>query len=130
LEDWKIKISVLWLFAALAYLSYGLLFLIEPGNIANITAGKLESLQIGPALLLFLAIFMLVPLVMAFLTLTLKSSANRWANVVLGAIFAVLWLADLVEAVQSLSAYATLVRLAGVVALVLIVWYAWKSKPT
>jgi hypothetical protein len=128
MQDWKLKVSVLWLFAALAFLSYAILQFIEPGAIANVTAGKLESLQIGPALLLFFAIIMLVPLVMAFLTLTLKGSVNRWANVVLGAIFAILWLVDLVQAVQKLSAYATLVTLAAVVALALIVWYAWTSK--
>jgi hypothetical protein len=65
---------------------------------------------------------------MAFLSLTLKDSANRWANVIMGIVFAVLELVDLGEAVAKLSAWATPMMLAEVVAPALIVWYAWKSE--
>ena len=51
MEDWKIKISVLWLFAAVAWQASGTLPLYEPGGIANVTAGKYESFTITPGLL-------------------------------------------------------------------------------
>jgi len=126
-EDYRIKISVLWLFVALAVVSAGMLAIIEPGGIANLTAGQLEGEQLSPAWLLFLAVFVLVPLVMAFLSLTLKASVNRWAHVIVGTIFAILRLPKLVQAIQGLYAAATLMKLAGIVALALIVWYAWTS---
>jgi hypothetical protein len=77
LEDWKIKISVLWLFASIAFLAHQILVLMEPGIIAQLMAGEAEGQKIGPTLILFFAILMLVPMVMAFLSLTLKDSMNR-----------------------------------------------------
>lgn len=128
MEDWKIKISVLWLFAAVAFLAYMMLMLMEPDIIEQIMAGEVEGMKIGPELILLFAILLLVPLIMAFLTLTLKNPTNRWANIIVGAVFAALWCIDVIEAVAKLSAWATLMTLSTVVALALIVWYAWKSK--
>ena len=127
MEDYRIKISVLWLFVALTYLGFSMLQLMHSGTIASLMAGQLLGFQVGPALLLYFAVVALVPLVMAFLSLTLQASVNRWANVIVGVIWAILSLPDLVQAIQKLSAYATLMPLAGIVALALIVWYAWKS---
>jgi hypothetical protein len=127
LDDWKIKISVLWLFASVAFLAHQILLLMEPGIIAQLMAGQAEGQKIGPELILFFAILMLVPLVMAFLSLILKDSMNHRANIVVGAAFALLWLSGAVEA--ALSAYwgGALMTFSAVVASVLVVWHAWKK---
>lgn len=80
MEDWKIKITVLWLFAAVAFLAHQILVLMEPGIIAQLMAGEAEGQKIGPELILSFAILMLVPMVMAFLSLTMKDSINRWVT--------------------------------------------------
>jgi hypothetical protein len=126
LEDWKIKISVLWLFSAVAFLAHQILALLEPGVIAGIMAGEVEGMKIGPELILLFAILFLVPLIMAFLSLTLKDSINRWANIIVGVVFAALFI-GVIATVAKLSG-EILMTLSTVVALVLIVWYAWKSK--
>ncbi len=126
MEDWKIKISVLWLFSAVAFLAHQILALLEPGVIAQIIAGEMEGMKIGPELILLFAILFLVPLIMAFLSLTLKDPINRWANIIVGAIFAALFIGVIVT-VAKLSG-ETLMTLSTVIALVLIVRYAWKSK--
>jgi hypothetical protein len=126
LEDWKIKISVLWLFSAVAFLAHQILALLEPGVIAGIIAGEVEGMKIGPELILLFAILFLVPLIMAFLSLTLKDSINRWANIIVGAVFAALFI-GVIATVAKLSG-ETLMTFSTVVALSLIVWYAWKSK--
>ncbi|HEY9207135.1 MAG TPA: DUF6326 family protein [Candidatus Methanoperedens sp.] len=126
MEDWKIKISVLWLFSAVAFLAHQILALLEPGVIARIMAGEIEDMKIGPELILLFAILFLVPLIMAFLSLTLKDSINRWANIIVGAVFAALFISVIVT-VAKLSG-ETLITLSTVVALALIVWHAWKSK--
>ena len=82
MEDWKIKITVLWLFAAVAFLAHQILVLMEPGIIAQLMAGEAEGQKIGPELILSFAILMLVPMVMAFLSLTMKDSMNRWVNII------------------------------------------------
>jgi hypothetical protein len=128
LEDWKIKITVLWLFAAVAFLAHQILVLMEPGIIAQLMAGEAEGQKIGPELILSFAILMLVPMVMAFLSLTMKDSINRWVNIIVGGVFAALWFIGVVDA--ALSAYwgGALMTLSAIVASALIVWYAWNSK--
>jgi hypothetical protein len=129
LEDWKIKIAVLWLFAEVAGLASAILMLLEKDVLAEIVEeGTIEGMQMSPEFLLLGAIFMLVPLVMAFLSLTLKDSTNRWANIIVGIVWIGLGLTDLPKYVANPSAYAILMWLASGVALALIVWYAWKSK--
>jgi hypothetical protein len=126
MEDWKIKISVLWLFSAVAFLAHQILALLEQGVIAGIMAGEVEGMKIGPELILLFAVLFLVPLIMAFLSLTLKDSINRWANIILGTVFAALFIGVLMT-VTKLSG-ETLMTLSTVVALALIVWYAWTPK--
>lgn len=126
MEDWKIKISVLWLFSAVAFLAHQILALMKPGVIAGIMDGEVEGMKIGTELILLFAILFLVPLIMAFLSLTLKDSINRWANIIVGAVFAVLFI-GVIASVAKLSG-ETLMTFSTVVALALIVWYAWKSK--
>ncbi len=128
MKDWKIKISVLWLFASIAFLAHQILVLMEPGVIAHLMAGEAEGQKIGPELILFFAILMLVPMLMAFLSLILKDSMDRWVNIIVGAVFAVLWLVGVVDAAQSAYWGGALMTLSAVVASALIVWYAWKSK--
>lgn len=126
MEDWKIKISVLWLFSAVAFLAHQILALLEPGVLAGIMAGEVEGMKIGPELIFLFAILFLVPMIMAFLSLTLKDSINRWANIIVGAVFAALFIA-VIATVAKLSG-EILMTFSTVVALALIVWYAWKSK--
>ena len=125
MEDWKIKISVLWLFKALATLTFTLLMLTEPGVLQGIMAGEILGMKIGPEILLVGAIESLVPLVMSFLALTLRDSINRWANIILGVIYTAL---NIISLTESPSAHGILMWVSAVVATALIVWYAWKSK--
>lgn len=128
MEDWKIKVSVLWLFASIAFLAHQIIVLMEPGVIAQLMAGEAEGQKITPGMILFFAILMLIPVIMAFLSLTLKGSLNRWSNIIVGAVFAVLWFFSVVEAAQSAYWGGALMSLSAVIASALIVWYAWKHR--
>ncbi len=130
MEDWKIKIAVLWLFPLVAFLASALLMFMEPGVLAElIEEGTVEGKQVGTELLLAGAVIdILGPLVMAFLSLTLKGSINRWLNIIVGGIYAVLEFITLLEELANPQGYVVLMLIAAVVASVLIVWYAWKSK--
>jgi hypothetical protein len=127
LEDWRIKISVLWLFWTVAFLVSLVSALFDPGAMARITAGEIAGFQVTPELILLTTIMMLVPLVMAFLSLTLKDSIDRWANVVLGVTYTGIclfdWLGSLAE-----PAHQILMHISRIMASALIVWYAWKSR--
>jgi len=120
---------VLWLFYAVALLAYFILGIFEPDVLQQfLDTGEIEGMKVGPELLLLFAILMLVPLIMAFLSLTLMDSINRWTNIIVGIVFTVFQLVALIETLAEPSAWATLMELSKVVAPALIVWYAWKSK--
>ena len=126
MEDVKIKLSVLWLFGEVTLLTFLVLELLEQGVIQGIIAGDMKGLPLGSETLLFYAVSLLIPLVMAFLSLTLKDSVDRWANIILGVVFAGLYLSDLIAHLVNPQAHAILMGSATVVAQALIVWYAWK----
>ncbi len=129
LEDWKIKIAILWLFPLVVFLASAVLMFMEPGIIEQIIAGEVEGKALSVELLLAGAVIdILGPLVMAFLSLTLKGSINRWLNIIVGGIYAVLGFITLLEQAANPKAYAIVLLVGAVVAPMLIVWYAWKSK--
>jgi hypothetical protein len=131
LEDWKIKNSVLWLFYIVAFLAVMTLGIMEPGVLSQfLETGEIGGMKVGQELLLFFAVMMLVPLAMAFLSLNLKDSTNRWANVIVGIVYVGFQLFALAETLtlSTVYGYAVLMEAAKVVVPALIVWYAWKSK--
>jgi hypothetical protein len=131
MEDWKIKIAVLWLLHTLGSVFVGFVIWLEPGVIEEIIAGEVMGTKITPEILLIVSIEFLVPFFMAFLSLTLNDSINRWLNIIVGIVFTALGLISVIEylAIPSgYSAYAVLVWFSILLVTALVVWYAWKSK--
>ena len=93
----KIKLAVLWLFLAVNFLVYMVLGFMMPGVIEEIMAGEMEGMPISEGLLLVFGLLGHIPLTMAFLSLTLKDSANRWANIIVGIVVAALIILELKE---------------------------------
>ena len=125
MEDWKIKIAVLWIVYESAAIAA---FIVE-----QFIPGFMEEAQaiVTPELLLVMAIVWLIAPVMAFLSLTLKDLVNRWVNIIVGIVFAGLALIPVIDYLARQSAYYAGRILTGIVQFVitaLIVWYAWKSK--
>ena len=121
---WKARIAVLWLFMAVAMSVHSIMGFMEPGMIEEIMSGEIEGVKLGTGMLVFMALFWLVPLWLAFVSMTLKGSANRWVNFVLGIIFTILniwhFIGHLASPVQILIIGSTVVVTA------LIAWYAWR----
>ena len=129
MEDWKIKIAILWVFVAVSFSALTMLALLMPGGIEQIMAG--ETGEFGPiteGVLFFFAIFWLIPLTMAFLSLTLKNSANRWTNIIVCLVWAAIGIFDVGDALNRGWLTVSLVSFSKTVASALIIWYAWKSK--
>ena len=126
MEDVKIKISVLWLFTEVVPLVILVLFFFEPGAIEEVMSGVVAGHEMGPEFMLLFAIILLAPLIMAFLSLTLKDSMNRWANIIVGIVYTGLDLIEFIEGLAQPSAHGILLVGSVVVAPALIVWYAWK----
>ena len=128
----KIKIAVLWLFMAVAYSAHMALSIFEPGVIELVADGEM---QLSEGDFIFSVLFAwLIPLTMAFLSLTLKDLANRRANIILGIvltavnIFHLLFeqLAQPSFHMAQPSIHQLILNISTVVVTALIVWYAWR----
>ena len=128
LENLKIKLAVFWLFIAVTMSTNTILYFVVPGVIDDIRAGKIVGMQAGAELILGMAIvYFWVPLVLAVLSLNLKDNANRWANIILGAFYAVFILFELTMNVTTVVyPYAILMDVSVFAVAALIVWFAWK----
>ena len=117
--DTRIIISGLWVALMLVYLL---------GDVMRIFAGDFKSgeMQGFPAtqwMWMGAALFMLIPIVMLLLSLTLKYPAIRWVTIV-AAIF--LFLFNMVGLPTYPSAYDKFLIFVSLVWNVITVWYAWK----
>lgn len=128
----KTRITLLWVLMVAADLAHSILVVWEPGGQARMIS-RLEVMGAGG--MLFEAAFSLIPLWMAFLTMTIRDPWNRWSNLVLGAAFTLLNIfhfflcgVPLIEGgpVTQPTAHHMLLVGSTVVATALIAWYAWK----
>ena len=122
MEDVRIKLSALWTALMLTYLLGDVLRIFSGDFIAG-EMGEMGGMQISQELYLALAIIMVIPVVMVFLSLTLPYKANRWANIILAIFF---FGFNLVGLPTYPSAYDKFLIIVGLVFNMLTVWYAWK----
>jgi hypothetical protein len=99
---------------------------LEPGMLEDIIAGTLD-VPLTEEVLAVMAIMMLVPIFMVFLSLELPYKANRWANIIIAIFFIVI---DGIGFIIPRPLYENIMGIGYVVFCALIVWFAWKwTKP-
>jgi hypothetical protein len=114
----------MWLFVGIGFIAQAVLNILKPGALAQVMAGNLEGMEITQEVMLVWAVMFLFPLVMAILSLTLKDSINRWANIIVGIVVVILCLIGFAE-YQS-EAYAILILTTRIIVAALIIWLAYK----
>ena len=119
MEDVRIKLSALWVALMLTYLLGDVLRIFS----GDFEAGEIGGMQVSQGLYLGMAILLVLPIVMGFLSLTLTYPVNRWANIILAL---VLFAVNLVGLPTYPSLYDKFLVIVGLVFNVLTVWYAWK----
>jgi len=132
MEDVMIRISVLWIFVAVANSVHYALSFFETGALQNILSGemtlatkRMRAMLIGEAFTSWL-----IPLTMAFLSVTLGGLANRNLNMVLGGLYTLLGIihiagCPIVHISNKPSVHQLLICISTVVVTALIFWYAW-----
>jgi hypothetical protein len=120
---WKTRIAVLWVLMAVAMSAHSIMAVMEAGGFEKMAE---ETAAMGPGMLVFMSLFWLVPLWLAFMSLTVKGSANRWVNFILGIIFTILNIWHLIEHLAEPTVEQILIVGSTVVATALIAWYAWR----
>jgi hypothetical protein len=118
---WKTRIAVLWIFMAVAMAAHSIFSFMVPELVE-----EMWGMGMGQGMMLLMALFWWVPMVMAVLSLTLKDSANRWANFVLGIVFTILNIVHFTEHLSPPSACQILIVGSTVVVTGLIAWFAWR----
>lgn len=123
----KVRLSVLWLSALISDFVNIFLYIINPAILKSIIeTGTVEGEQLTPEFAALGAIMFLIMLVMAFLSLTLKDKANRWSNIVVGAVYLVLWVGDSIGSLAHPKASYYVLSISGIIFFMLIIWYAYK----
>ena len=126
LEDMRVgvglKISALWV-AVLFLFAYGDIFgFFQPGHIEEISGGEISGIEITQVFLFAASVYIAIASVMVFLSLVLRPTVNRWANIVLP----ILYVASIVASVIGEDwAYFFLLSSVESALLLLIIWYAW-----
>jgi hypothetical protein len=121
----KVRFSTLWIFVMFNMLSADILSFTNPGFLKELMTGYAGEIQITQGFLLVAAIFLEIPIVMIFLSRALRYRANRWANIIAGAITIAFVIGG-----GSTDLHYIFFATIEVVCMSLIVWHAWKwSNP-
>jgi hypothetical protein len=122
MEFIQIKLSILWVAVMLTYLLGDVLRIF----VGDFKMGEIGGKQITRGMGLGIAILMVIPVVMAVLSLTLGYPANRWGNIIIAGFFFVFNLIGLPTYRSSYDKFLIAVSL-GFNAMT--VWYAWNWIP-
>ena len=97
--------------------------LVYPSQVEEMIKGLMGPFPVTQGSLLTASILMIIPAVMVFLSLTLKSIANRWANITLGVLYTAVNISNLIGETW---VYYIFFGIIEIVCTLLIVWNAWK----
>ncbi len=121
--DMKEKLSLLWIFSMFNYIYADILTLMDSSVLAEILKGYAGSIQITQGFLLGAAILMETAIVMVILSRVLEYRANRWTNIVVGAIHTLAVFLSMFVGTPTL--YYIFFGTIEIVTTSLIVWLAW-----
>jgi hypothetical protein len=119
----KLKLMLLWLWIPIAMTACVLAVAISPGGFELLVS---ETQTTGIWATLSGVVIWLGPLIMAFLSLTLKDRANRNTNRVLSIIYAAFLLAELVTILFDPMMIQIPLEGSTVVAAAFLIFYSWK----
>ena len=123
----KTTLAALWIAPMFLYAYADILGFYRAENVEGVLAGELGGVEITPMLLVGSAILMMVPIAMIVQSLTLRATANRWANVIVGVVYAVvLGVTVATGEVSENTAYYVLIAAAEAAVIALILWRAWR----
>jgi hypothetical protein len=115
--DTKIILSATWVVVTLIYL-YGDVLRICSGDLAK----SMANMNFNQFVWLGIAVLMLMPILMVFLTLVLPQSVSSWANIIVAAFF---FLFNLVGLPTYPSLYDKFLLAVSLGFNMVTIWYAW-----
>jgi hypothetical protein len=125
MERVRIILSALWVARMLSSLQGDTVRLSDPVVLKELVAGTTGA-PITDAMLLGFSVILAVPILMSFLSLTLKYPTVRWANLIVGTFFVLFELYFMISFYLQDPAYEIFWGIAYLSFALLVVWYAWK----
>jgi len=126
LLDVRIVLAALWIAEVLSSLNGDTYRLSDSVALKSLLENA-GSIKATPELLLVMSLIFVGSIFMSTLTLMLKPSVSRWANRIIGILYAVIILAFWVLGfVLQSASYEFVWSTAQLVFVLLVVWYAWK----
>ena len=122
----KIKLSALWASVTFFYI-YGDYFeLYVPGKVQGIINGT--SMLDNPMKLFAASLLLAMPALMVCLSIVLKSSINRWLNLIVGIFFTGVMLLIAATSFSEWRVFYVFYAIVESILTSIIVWHAWKWK--
>jgi hypothetical protein len=121
----KLKLSALWAALMLLYIYADHFSLFRTGQIEKMISGRIGPFPVTQGSLLVFSILMIIPAVMVFLSLALKPTVSRWANIILGVLYTCVNISNLIGETWVYYIFFAIVE---IVLTSLIVWYAWNWR--
>jgi len=122
----KLKLALFWTTLMFLYIYADWFDLMTPGAMESTM--KLET-PIGPTtptILIFFSILLVIPTLMICLSIILKPKLNKWLNIVVGIIYAILSLTIIVSEIgDEWRTFFVIYNLVEILILSIIVWNAW-----
>jgi hypothetical protein len=123
-QDRKTILSTLWIFLVANYIYCDVFSHMVPAYLKELITGTIGSIEVTQGFLLTAAIMMEIPMAMIILSRVLKYRANRWANLIAGAIMAAIQVGTMGMGTPSTLHYLFYSAI-EVASNLFIVWYAW-----
>lgn len=95
MENMRVRLSILWVFLTLNYLYADVFSIMEAPVLQELLTGSVGGIQVTQEFLLGASFLMEIPMAMVVLSRLLSYRANRWANIIAGAIMALVQIASL-----------------------------------
>jgi hypothetical protein len=119
----KLKLSALWSAVMFCYI-YGDYFqLYVPKKVETFISG--DTLLDSPFKLFLASVLMAVPALMVFLSLVLKPKANRWLNIIFGAIYTGIMVLIAVSSIAPWWTFYVFLAFVESIITATIFWLAW-----
>ena len=121
--DVKLKLAALWGAVMFSYVYNDIIDFYRLGELEHIIAGYMGPYPVTQVGLLTAMILMTIPILMVFLPLALPAKANRWTNIIVGILYILVAIGNVIGESWVFYIFGNVVQ---VVFLILIVGYAWK----
>ena len=119
----KLKLAALWTSFMFLYIYVDHFAIFMPSKIEDILKGKVFVFDITQEFLLTALVSVTIPALMIFLSVALPAKVNRWANIIIAALYIPFTLFNLSGETWMHMVFGAVVE---VVFLCLIIRYAWK----